>query len=107
MLSPVSPWVNTLFAQHCSTPPTFPTSPVTFSAKNLDVINDQNPFETKRQKKNAVKNGCGLCCTVSTSGPSGPPVSGPLPVLIPCPQQGPSAENIDLINGQDLMMKES
>jgi len=51
MLSPVSPWVNTLFAQHCSTPPTFPTSPVTFSAKNLDVINDQNPFETKRQKK--------------------------------------------------------
>ena len=29
------------------------------------------PFWNKKAKKNAVKNGCGLCCTVSTSAPQG------------------------------------
>ena len=41
----------------------------------------------------ATKNGCGLCCTVSTSGPSRPPVSGPLPALLPHPQQNPMPKN--------------
>jgi len=42
-------------------------------------------------QKIATANGCGLCCTVSTSGTSKPPVSGPLPALLPHPhpQQGP------------------
>ena len=51
-------------------------------------------------QKIATKNGSGSCCTVSTSGPSRPPISDQLPALLPQPQQEPSAKNLGLINDQ-------
>ena len=60
-----------------------------------------NVILEKTNPKIATKNGYGSCCTVSTSGPSRPPVSGLLPALLMCPQQGPMPKNLALINDQD------
>jgi len=60
-----------------------------------------NVILEQKKTKIAIKNGCGSCCTVSTSGPSRPPFSGPLSALLLHPQQGPMQKNLALIKDQD------